>query len=102
MRNTASRSEPTMLKEFGYNCDPETSGNVGMYPNQDVIFERLETTKQFGLLSDYLVSWSGRAGQLSAKVTVWGKDGTPKEVVRHYVGRLLRGIVKNDRIFVAN
>ena len=32
-----------------------------MYPNQDAIFERLETTKQFGLLSDYLVSWTGRA-----------------------------------------
>ena len=48
-----------------------------MYPNQDAIFERLETTKKFGLLSDYLVSWTGRAGRLSAKVTVWGKDGTP-------------------------
>ena len=27
-----------------------------MYPNWDAIFERLEATKQFGLLSDYLVS----------------------------------------------
>ena len=35
-----------------------------MYPNQDAIFERLETTKQFGLLSDYLVSWTGRSGRL--------------------------------------
>jgi len=26
-----------------------------MYPNQDAIFERLETTKKYGLLSDYLV-----------------------------------------------
>ena len=48
-----------------------------MYPNQDAIFERLETTKQFGLLSDYLVSWTGRSGRLKAKVTVWGRDGTP-------------------------
>ena len=30
-----------------------------MYPNQDAIFERLETTKKFGLVSDYLVSWIG-------------------------------------------
>ena len=37
-----------------------------MYPNQDAIFERLETTKKFGLLSDYLVSWTGRSGRLSA------------------------------------
>ena len=40
-----------------------------MYPNQDAIFERLETTKKLGLLSDYLVSWSGRAGRLKAQVS---------------------------------
>ena len=73
-----------------------------MYPNQAVILERLETTKQFGLLSDYLVSWSGQAGRFSAKVTVWGKDGTPEEVVRHYVGRLLGGLVNDGQIVVAN
>ncbi len=72
-----------------------------MYPNQDAIFERLETTKRFGLLSDYLVSWTGRAGRLSAKVTVWGKDGTPEDVVQHYVARLLKGLVNVRRIFVA-
>jgi hypothetical protein len=72
-----------------------------MYPNQDAIFERLETTKQFGLLSDYLVSWTGRAGRLSAKVTVWGKDGTPDDVVQSYVTRLLRGLVGDGQIFVA-
>ena len=72
-----------------------------MYPNQDAIFERLETTKQFGLLSDYLVSWTGRAGRLSAKVTVWGKDGTPDDVVQSYVARLLRGLVGDGQIFVA-
>jgi hypothetical protein len=72
-----------------------------MYPNQDAIFERLETTKKFGLLSDYLVSWTGRAGRLSAKVTVWGKDGTPEEVVQHYIARLLKGLVSGRQIFVA-
>jgi hypothetical protein len=72
-----------------------------MYPNQDAIFERLETTKNLGLLSDYLVSWSGRAGRLRAKVTVWGKDGTPEDVVQHYVTRLLRGLVNDAQIVVA-
>jgi len=72
-----------------------------MYPNQDAIFERLETTKKFGLLSDYLVSWTGRSGRLSAKVTVWGKDGTPENVVRHYIARLLKGLVNSRQIFVA-
>jgi hypothetical protein len=72
-----------------------------MYPNQDAIFERLETTKKLGLLSDYLVSWSGRTGRLRAKVTVWGKDGTPQDVVQHYISRLLKGLVSDRQIYVA-
>jgi hypothetical protein len=52
-------------------------------------------------LSDYLVIWSGRAGRLSAKVTVWGKDGTPEDVVQGYIARLLRGLVNDRQIFVA-
>ena len=72
-----------------------------MYPNQDAIFERLETTKKFGLLSDYLVSWTGRAGRLHAKVTVWANTGTPTDVVQHYVARLLKGLVNGRQIVVA-
>ena len=72
-----------------------------MYPNQDAIFERLEATKRFGLLSDYLVSWTGRAGRLRAKVKVWGRDGTPEDVVRHYIARLLKGLVPDRQISVA-
>src|SRR5260370_40796917 len=64
-----------------------------MYPNQDAIFERLEATKRFGLLSDYLVRWTGSAGRLCAKVTVWGRAGTPEDVVRHYIARLLKGLM---------
>ena len=72
-----------------------------MYPNQDAIFERLETTKKFGLLADYLVSWSGSAGRLRAKVTVWGRDGTPDDVVQSYIARLLKGLVSDRQISVA-
>jgi hypothetical protein len=72
-----------------------------MYPNQDAIFERLEATKRFGLLSDYLVSWTGHAGRLRANVTVWGRDGTPEDVVRHYIARLLKGLVPDRQISVA-
>jgi hypothetical protein len=72
-----------------------------MYPNQDAIFERLETSKQFGLLSDYLVSWSGRCGRLSPKVTVWATDGTPDHVVERYIARLLKGLVPDQKITVA-
>jgi hypothetical protein len=77
------------------------TGDFSMYPNQDAIFERLETTKRFGLLSDYLVSWTGRAGRLRANVTVWGRDGTPEEVVRHYIAHLLKGLVPDRQISVA-
>ena len=73
-----------------------------MYPNQDAIIERLETTKKFGLLSDYLVTWSGSGGWLRAKVTVWGKDGTPEAVVQDYIARLLKGLVADRQIMVAD
>ena len=72
-----------------------------MYPNQDAIFERLETTKQSGLLSEYLVSWTGRAGRLRAKVTVWGRDGIPAHVIRAYIARLLKGLVPDRQISIA-
>ena len=70
-------------------------------PNQAAIFERLEITKKYGLVSDYLVSWSGLAGHHSAKVTVWGPSDTPADVVKHYVSRLLKGLVTDRQISVA-
>jgi hypothetical protein len=70
-------------------------------PNHAAIFERLEITKKYGLVSDYLVSWSGLAGHHSAKVTVWGRSDTPADVVKHYVSRLLRGLVTDRQISVA-
>jgi hypothetical protein len=72
-----------------------------MYPNQDAIFERLEATKQVGLLSEYLVTWTGRSGRLRAKVTVWGRNGTPPHVIRPYISRLLKGLVPAQHIFIA-
>jgi hypothetical protein len=74
---------------------------VAGYPHQDAIFERLEVTKKYGLVSDYFVSWSGMAGRHNAKVTVWGRQGTPEDVVRHYIARLLHGLVPGQRINVA-
>jgi hypothetical protein len=73
-----------------------------MYPNQDAILDRLEVTKRYGLVADYLVSWSGRAGRLKAKVTVWPNDGTPEDVVQHYISRLLQGLVPGGEINVAH
>ena len=72
-----------------------------MFPNQNAIFERMELTKKFGLVSDYLVSWTGRSGRLTPKVTVWGNEETPDDVVRSYIAVLLRGLVHSWRISVA-
>jgi hypothetical protein len=71
-----------------------------MFPNQNAIFERLELTKRFGLVSDYLVSWNGRSGGLTAKVTVWRNEATPDDVVQSYVVALLSGLVHSRRISV--
>jgi hypothetical protein len=73
-----------------------------MFPNQNAIFERMELTKKFGLVSDYLVSWTGPSGHLTAKVTVWPNQTTPDHVVRSYVARLLSGLVPSRRISVAD
>jgi hypothetical protein len=69
--------------------------------DQAEIFNRLEVTKRYGLVADYLVSWSGLAGQHTAKVTVWGKDDTPTDVVQHYIARLLKGLVPDRQIHIA-
>jgi hypothetical protein len=83
------------------NIGCKNSEILNMYPNHDAIFERLEMTKQFGLLSDYFVSWTGRSGRLRAKVTIWGKDGTPAYVIRPYIARLLKGLVPARQISIA-
>jgi hypothetical protein len=33
---------------------------------------------------------------------VWGRDGTPEDVVQHYIGQLLKGLVPDRQIIVAN
>jgi hypothetical protein len=71
-----------------------------MHQDEPAIVERLEATKKFGLVSDYLLSWSGRAGRLKAKVVVWGRDGTPEDVVQDYITRLLHGLVPDQQISV--
>jgi len=71
-------------------------------PDQNAIFERLEVTKRYGLVADYLVSWSGRAGRLKAKVTIWTKAGTSEYVAQDYIARLLKGLVPGAQITVAD
>ena len=72
-----------------------------MPPHRDAILDRLEVTKKYGLVSDYLVSWSGRGGRLKAKVTVWRRTGTSAYVAQQYIAQLLKGLVPGTQISVA-
>src|SRR5262245_39286635 len=83
-------------------CETGTSiGSRTMNPDQNAIVERLEVTKRYGLVADYLVSFTGNRGRLKPRVTVWRKDGTSDAVVQHYIAQLLKGLVPDARITVA-
>jgi len=92
--NRATTDRPGIRPRFKQSHRPSAA-------DQAEIFNRLEVTKRYGLVADYLVSWSGLAGQHTAKVTVWGKDETPADVVQHYIARLLRGLVPDRQIHIA-
>ena len=69
---------------------------------QKAILERLEATKQYGLVADYLVSFNGSRGKASPKVTIWSNHGTPEAVVQDYIVRLLRGLVTDRQIVISS
>lgn len=64
------------------------------------IVGRLEASKAAGWLSEYLIAWHGRPGQLLPQVTVWRPDGVSENVLRRYVARLLAGHVGTRDIIV--
>jgi hypothetical protein len=68
---------------------------------QDEIVRFLETIKKKGLISEYLVSWNGRDGRLTPKVTIWRTDGTlPIHRVKGAIARKLFGLIPAERISV--
>lgn len=67
----------------------------------DEIVRFLETIKKKGLISEYLVSWNGRDGRLTPKVTVWRTDGTlPVHRVKGTIARRLFGLIPVERISI--
>jgi hypothetical protein len=60
-----------------------------------LIMGRLDGLKENGLLSEYLISWSGHSGRLFPKVAVWaaGKDtdGDLAGELRWLIGDLVKG-----------
>jgi hypothetical protein len=72
------------------------------FPYEEAIFQRLEATKQCGLVSEYLLSWSGRLNEWKPKVTVWPSDLSGDAVVKDYMVKLLKGFVPDGQIVVAD
>jgi hypothetical protein len=65
----------------------------------DEIVRFLEVIKKKGLISEYLVSWNGRDGRLTPKVTVWRTENTlPVHRVRGTIARKLFGLIPAERI----
>lgn len=63
------------------------------------ITNRLETTKRFGLLEDYRVSWQPHSLR-PPHITVKGRTSVPPEVTKGYVSALLGPFVASHRISV--
>ena len=70
-------------------------------PHEDTIFQRLEATKKYGLVSEYPLSWSGGPHEYKPKGTVWPNGSSTEDVVKGYIGKLLRGFVSDPQIIVA-
>jgi hypothetical protein len=65
---------------------------------QDRIAEKLESIKQVGHISEYLVTWRGSGGQLDPNVTVWTEPDDDR--IKLLLARCLSGLVPSENIRV--
>ncbi len=72
------------------------------FPHYDKIAGTLDRAKGQGLISEYLVSWRGRGGRLTPKVTVWRKAGAASHKLRDRLAESLLGLVPSGRIRVVD
>ncbi len=64
--------------------------------NHARITRLLERVKSRGLISEYLVSWTGRRGHLRPKVTVWHEGGCDRD--KDELAQRLLGLVSAQQI----
>ena len=74
-----------------------TPHNLG-YLAVDRIAEKLESIRQVGHISEYLVTWRGSGGQLDPNVTVWTEPDDDR--VKPLLARCLSGLVPSENIRV--
>ena len=70
------------------------------FQHHDEIAGTLDRVKDQGLISEYLVSWRGRGGDLEPKLVVWSAAGTTPDRVRSSLVRSLVGLVPSTRILI--
>ena len=65
---------------------------------QDRIAEKLESIKEVGHISEYLVIWRGSGGQLDPNVTVWTEPAEDR--IKQVIAGCLSGLVPSENIHV--
>src|SRR5690348_4532409 len=73
---------------------------MGSFVHHDVIAAKLEIARTLGLVTDYLVSPVGPSCRLEASVTVQRSNTTTDGALKHYLARLLDGLVSDHGIAV--
>jgi hypothetical protein len=73
---------------------------MGSFIHHDRIAEKLEIARTMGLVTNYLVTPIGPARRPEAGVKVWRSLSATDGAVKHYLTRLLDGLVADDAIVV--
>jgi hypothetical protein len=73
---------------------------MGSFIHHDRIAEKLEIARTMGLVTNYLVTPIGPARRPEAGVKVWRSQSATDGAVKHYLTRLLDGLVADDAIVV--
>jgi hypothetical protein len=72
---------------------------MGSFIHHDRIAEKLEIARTMGLVTNYSVVPVG-GGCPEAGVKVWRGPGATDAAVKHYLTRLLEGLVADDHIVI--
>jgi hypothetical protein len=74
---------------------------MGSFIHHDRIAEKLEIARTMGLVTNYLVTPIGSAYRPEASVKVWRSQDATDGAVKHYLTRLLDGLVADNQIVIA-
>jgi hypothetical protein len=73
---------------------------MSAFLSRDLIAEKLEIARTLGLATRYVVRPTDDGTRLS--VRVWGSPAASEQAIRHYLTRLLDGLVSDQDIVVVS